>query len=310
MTADARYRLSIVVPARDEAGNLARLVAEVRGGVRDAGVDAELVVVDDGSTDGTWPTLDRLAAEHPWLRPVRLTEGRGQTIALGVGIARARAPFVATLDADLQNDPADLPAMLRLLVAEGVDLVQGHRADRRDPWAKRQTGRVGRAARRLVLHDRVRDTGCSTRVATADLARRWPLHLRGMHRFIPAVSAMLGARLLEVPVHHRPRTVGNSHYGSLRRGAVGLVDLLAVRWMMSRYRPVPPVLTPDDPRNGCPNRHPLNRWDGRPARLSPPAEPPPAPADTSLPCGTPVPPPRPVPLPTRPAVHPPQPAQP
>ncbi len=266
MTADASHRLSVVVPARDEAGNLARLVAEVREGVCDAGVDAELIVVDDGSTDGTWPTLVRLAVEHPWLRPVRLTEGRGQTVALGVGIARARAPFVATLDADLQNDPADLPAMLRLLIAEGVDLVQGDRVDRRDTPAKRRAGRVGRAARRLVLHDPVRDTGCSTRVATAQLARQWPLHLCGMHRFIPATSAMLGARLLEVPVHHRPRTVGNSHYGSLRRGAVGLVDLLAMRWMMSRYRAVPPVVVPD-PAGG----HPQDRWINTEEPAPPPA---------------------------------------
>ena len=240
-------RLSIVVPARDEAGNLPRLVAEVEQTVRGIGIDAELIVVDDGSVDGSWAVLEREAARHGWLRPVRLGQPCGQSVALGVGIARARAAFVATLDADLQNDPADLPAMLRLLGSEGVDLVQGCRAERRDGWRKRAAERVGRAARQLVLRDAVRDTGCSTRVARAALARRWPLHLDGMHRFLPACSVMLGATLIEVPVNHRPRTVGVSHYGSLRRGAVGLVDLLAVRWMMARHRATPRVHLPGRP---------------------------------------------------------------
>ena len=239
--------LSIVVPARDEAGNLSRLITEVQQGVRDAGVAAELIVVDDGSTDGTWGVLTRESARHDWVRPVRLAAGAGQTVALGVGIGRAAAPFVATLDADLQNDPADLPAMLRLLESEGVDLVQGYRAERRDGWRKRAAGRVGRAARRLVLRDAVRDTGCSTRVARAALARRWPLHLDGMHRFLPACSVMLGGTVIEVPVNHRPRTVGVSHYGSLRRGAVGLVDLFAVRWMMARHHETPHVHPPEAP---------------------------------------------------------------
>ena len=245
--------LSIVVPARDEAANLPRLVQEVQQGVRDAGVEAELIVVDDGSTDDTKAVLERLESDHTWVKPVVLPHRCGQSGALAVGVRRAAAPFVATLDADLQNDPADLPAMLRLLVERRVDLVQGQRVDRRDPWPKRVAGRVGHAARRLVLHDPVRDTGCSTRVARLDLARRWPLHLDGMHRFLPVCSIMLGATLLEVPVNHRPRRCGTSHYGSLRRGAVGLIDLLAVRWMMSRHIALPPPgpVVPVPPLGAC-----------------------------------------------------------
>lgn len=228
--------LSIVVPAHDEAANLVRLLEEVRSGVIDAGVQAELIVVDDGSEDGTWDLLQKMRGEHPWLRPVRMATNGGQSLALRAGIREAAAPVIATLDADLQNDPADLPILLGTLRRTGAGFVQGHRADRRDTWGKRQASRIGRAARRLVLDDPVLDTGCSTRVVRAEFARRWPLELAGMHRFLPALAAMQGARIVEVPVNHRPRHAGSSHYGSLQRGLVGTFDLLAVRWMRSRHR--------------------------------------------------------------------------
>ncbi len=230
------FELSVVIPAHNEAANLEALIHEVGSSVRDAGIDAELIVVDDGSEDQTWPLLESAAGEHAWVRGLRLSERRGQSYALWVGIGAARAGVVATLDADGQNDPADLPTMLARLRRDGLDLVQGFREHRQDHRIKKLGSAVGRWARRVVLADPVRDTGCSTRVATAALARRWPLHLAGMHRFLPAYSAMLGAALAEVPVQHRPRRAGVSHYGSLRRGLTGGLDLLAVRWMMSRHR--------------------------------------------------------------------------
>ena len=230
--------LSVVVPAHDEAGNLRRLVEEVRAGVLDAGIDAELIVVDDGSSDGGGALLRELAETRPWLRPLSLASRCGQSAALGAGIAAAQAGVIATLDADLQNDPADLPAMLARLRDDtaGVDLVQGFRADRKDAWSKRRAGGVARVARRLVLGDPVRDTGCSTRVVRAQVARCWPLGFAGMHRFLPALSAAQGARIVEVPVRHRARHAGKSHYGSLQRAVVGVFDLFAVRWMRSRCR--------------------------------------------------------------------------
>lgn len=237
------FELSIVVPAHNEADNLPRLIREIEQKVRGTGVEAELIVVDDGSTDPTWDRLVGLASEHPWLYAIRLTENRGQSLAMGIGVRHARSAVVATIDADLQNDPADLPAMFKALQDQQVDFVQGYRAHRKDTWSKRQASRIGRTARRWILADPVRDTGCSTRVVRADFARQWPLHFHGMHRFLPAYAVMLGARIHEVPVNHRAREVGVSHYSSLQRGAVGFFDLLAMRWMLARYRNTPPTQT-------------------------------------------------------------------
>jgi dolichol-phosphate mannosyltransferase len=231
--------LSIVIPALNEQDNVGPLVEQVDQAVRHAGVDAELIVVDDGSTDDTWPRLVTLARRHHWLRPLRRDRAQGQSAAMHAGIAAARGRFVATLDADLQNDPADLPAMLERLRRDEADLVQGDRSrNRRDNLIRRVGSLVGRKARRWALGDPVRDTGCSARVMRASYARRLPLQFKGMHRFIPAYCRMLGARVVEVPVSHRPRTAGQTKYGLgvLNRGTAGLVDLLAVRWMIGRYR--------------------------------------------------------------------------
>ena len=230
--------LSIVVPARNEADCIDPLVKEIERVILPT-VSAELIVVDDGSTDGTAERLLAAAGGRPWLRVLRFDTGRGQSAALAAGIAAARGQYLAMLDADLQNDPADLPHMLRRLKEEGADLVQGDRsAVRRDSWARRFGAALGHGARRLLLGDRVRDTGCSARVMRRDLARRLPLEYRGMHRFIPTCCAQMGARVLEQPVSHRPRTAGTSKYGIgvFSRGLVGLIDCFAVRWMARRRR--------------------------------------------------------------------------
>ena len=231
--------LSIVVPAHDEAASLARLVEEVEAGVLGRGIRAELIVVDDGSADATAEVLARLAERRPWLRVLRHGRRLGQTAALRTGVAAARGAAVATLDADGQNDPADLPEMLARLHHRGgdADFVQGVRVDRRDGVSKRAASAVGRLARRVALGDRVRDAGCSTRVVRAEVAAAWPLGRPGMHRFLPALSAAAGFRVVEVPVNHRARAAGRSHYGNLGRGARGLRDLIAVRGILRRARP-------------------------------------------------------------------------
>jgi len=233
------FDLTIVIPALDEQDNVGPLVEQVEAAVRGTGIEAQLIIVDDGSSDATPARLAELAATRPWLTVLRRQRPGGQSAAMAAGIAAADAPYLATLDADLQNDPADLVPMLERVRAGEADLVQGDRsADRQDNTIRRLGSVVGRKARRWVLGDPVRDTGCSARVMRTDLALRLPLQFKGMHRFIPACTRMLGGRVVEMPVRHRPRTAGASKYGLglLSRGPAGLCDLFAVAWMARRYR--------------------------------------------------------------------------
>lgn len=228
--------LSIIVPALNEEDNVGLLIEEVQRALIDAGIDAELIVVDDGSTDATLARLRQLGASHPWLRTLHRDKAMGQSAAMYAGIKASRGRFVAMLDADLQNDPADLPALLERARRGEADLIQGSRTRRQDTLVRKATSWVGRTTRRLLLGDTIRDTGCTTRVVKAEIARQFPLMFKGMHRFLPAYAKMVGARVIEVPVNHRPRHAGVAKYGILNRGLVGLFDTLAMRWMIRRYR--------------------------------------------------------------------------
>lgn len=244
MAAAGTPELSVVVPARDERDNLAPLLEQTRHALASAGIAGELIVVDDGSSDGTFAELVRLAGGQEFLRPLRLPEGRGQSAALAAGIAAARGRWIATLDGDLQNDPADLPGLLEMARQGGFDMVQGVRVNRRDSFPRKAGSRVAGWTRRLLLGDRTLDTGCATRVLTAVLARTFPLQFRGLHRFLPLYARRTGARVVETPVSHRPRLAGTSKYGLADRLFTGLVDCFAVRWMLRRYRsPVPGTTT-------------------------------------------------------------------
>jgi glycosyltransferase involved in cell wall biosynthesis len=228
--------LSIVVPALNEEGNVGPLVEQVKLAVIGAGIEAELIVVDDGSSDGTLVRLRELASSHSWLRVLHRTKPMGQSAALHAGIAASRGRFVATLDADLQNDPTDLVRLLALVRAGHADMAQGLRIRRNDSPARKFSSWVGRTTRRLTLGDTIYDTGCSTRVVRAEIAQRLPLQFKGMHRFLPLYARMLGARVIEVPVNHRPRHSGVAKYGMWNRALCGLIDCFAVRWMRNRLR--------------------------------------------------------------------------
>jgi dolichol-phosphate mannosyltransferase len=232
---DAAPDLSLVIPARDEAESLPALVAEI--GEKLGGIRIEAIVVDDGSNDGTPELLARLKEGRPWLVALRHETPLGQSAALASGFRAARGAAIATLDGDRQNDPGDLPALWAVVRGGEADLAQGFRAARRDPFPRLAAAAAARQARRILLGDTTRDIGCSTRVMTAGLARRLPLDFRGMHRFLPILARMFGARVVELPVAHRPRPAGRSHYGILDRGVSGLFDCLAVRWMLRRHRP-------------------------------------------------------------------------
>ena len=227
-----RIGLSIVVPAYNEEDNLDALygsVFETFGGDR----HWELILVDDGSEDRTAKVIGELAGKDPRVRGVSLSPNSGQTTAIRVGLARARGSLIATMDADLQNDPADLPAMIDALGPN--DAVVGYRTVRPDsPW-RRLSSRVANSVRNRVTGDFVRDTGCSLKVFRAEAVRALPL-VEGMHRFLPTLLRLHGYQVVEHPVSHRPRLAGRSKYGSLDRALPASVDLMGVRWLASRIR--------------------------------------------------------------------------
>jgi len=221
--------LSVVIPVYDEAESLGPLFAELGPALAALDRPAEVVAVDDGSTDGSFERLVALAHGDPRIRIVRLARNYGQTAALAAGIEHARAPVIVSLDADLQNDPADIPRLLAVLDG-GVDVVNGWRSPRRDPWlTRRLPSQIANRLISLVTGTRLHDYGCTLRAMRASVAKE--LRLYGeLHRFIPALAADLGARVAEVKVNHRPRTLGTSKYGLSRTLRV-LLDLLTVKFL-------------------------------------------------------------------------------
>lgn len=238
--------LSVVAPAHNEEGNIPGLVDEVGRACGSLGLAFEFIVVDDGSTDGTRARVVEAMAGRPWLRCIAMADtppgkGVGQSAAFHAGFRAARGELIALLDADLQNDPADLPGLYQKMKETGADLVQGDRSAARrrgDGLVRRAGSRVGRIFRALLLGDTIRDTGCSLRLMRREVALRLPLEFRGAHRFIPVVARDLGYRVVEVPVGHRPRAHGETKYGMgiTKRALPGLIDCLAIRWMRSRRR--------------------------------------------------------------------------
>ncbi|HYR95483.1 MAG TPA: glycosyltransferase, partial [Candidatus Binatus sp.] len=227
--------LSVVVPAHDEAENLPRLLSEVAAALDPTGIAWELIVVDDGSADETPAVLARLATGEPRLRPLRLERRSGQTAALAAGFRIARGDRIATLDADLQCSPAELPALLGSL--GDADLACGIRARRSDPLSRRVASKLSNLARRLILAPGVRDLACPLRVfpasALAEVEALTPL-FDGAHRWLPALFAIAGLRIVQRPVGHRARTAGVSKYDTRGRvvpvlNELGRVLVLAAR---------------------------------------------------------------------------------
>jgi glycosyltransferase involved in cell wall biosynthesis len=241
--------LSVVAPAHNEQENAENLVNQVHAALSAVpGLTFEFIIVDDGSTDRTREIVRSMMPTRPWLRCVAMTstppgKGNGQSAAFKAGFAACRGRLVAVLDADLQNDPADLPMMLRTRKEQNADMVQGDRSHARQDTVVRRWGSiVGRLFRRMILGDTVRDTGCSLRVMKREYAVRLPLEFRGMHRFIPVSVAHMGGKVVEVRVNHRERAAGTTKYGSgLKRAIPGLIDCFAVRYMRNRRRPTSSV---------------------------------------------------------------------
>lgn len=232
--------LSVVIPVCNEADNVLPLAREIAAALRPRG-SLEIVFVDDGSTDGTVAAVHAARDEIPEIRLLRHSRRSGQSAAVASGVRRARGAWIATLDGDGQNDPADFPAMLdELGRASAIDptvrLVMGNRVTRRDTWLRRMSSRVANGVRGWLLGDGTPDTGCGIKLMHRETFLELPF-FDHMHRFLPALYQRQGARVISVPVNHRPRTRGTSKYGLHNRLWVGIVDMYGVMWLKSRFRP-------------------------------------------------------------------------
>ena len=236
--------LSIVIPVRNEAENIAPLVGEIRAAL-DGRLAYEIVYVDDGSTDATAPTIAGLAAAFPALRLLRHDRSYGQSAAIRSGVRAAGAAWIATLDGDGQNDPGDIPRLWAMAQAAGAPrlLVAGQRTKRRDSRLKRVSSRIANSVRARLLGDGTPDTGCGLKLFRRDLFLELPF-FDHMHRYLPALVLREGGRTVSVPVNHRPRERGRSNYGTLDRLAVAFADLAGVLWLKRRAK-VPRLIDKD-----------------------------------------------------------------
>ena len=251
----SNIELTILAPAHNEEENVDLLIQEIEAAMVPVGIGFEFILVDDGSTDSTRAKALAHQNDRPWVRCVSMTDtpknsGHGQSAAFHAGFRAAQGRLVGTLDADLQNDPADFPAMLALLAESNADFVQGDRSlirSQGDARIRQFGSWVGRKFRLWVLGDSITDTGCSLRIMKREIALQLPLEFKGAHRFIPVTARHLGYTVVEMPVNHRNRHAGEPKYGMgiTKRALPGLIDLFAMRWMHSRRRPVTSVETAD-----------------------------------------------------------------
>ena len=224
--------VTIVLPVYNERENLAPLIREISDAL--AAVSHEIVAVDDGSTDGSAATLEALAVDWPTLKLLRLRRHAGQSAACAAGFRAAQGDVVVTMDADGQNDPADVPGLLRALRADpGLAAAVGYRVVRRDSRWKLVQSRIANAARNWITGDSIRDTGCSLKAIRKDVVDRLP-QFNGMHRFLPTLVRQGGGQVIEMPVSHRPRRWGESKYGMWDRVFRGVRDAFGVRWLSRR----------------------------------------------------------------------------
>lgn len=227
--------ISFAIPCHNEAGNLPELVRQIEAQMAPTGRSFEIVVTDDRSTDNSWEVLKELATTRPHLKALRLDRNSGESAASYTAIVNGRGAIVVTMDADLQNDPADLPKFFAALT--NADCVCGTRQaarDEGDSWLKTITSKIANGIRASVLGDAVTDAGCTYRAFRREVFTGIPF-FKGVHRFIPILMTFRGCRVVEVPITNRERTYGSSHYGFgilARKGAV--LDMMGVRWLKSR----------------------------------------------------------------------------
>ena len=228
--------LSIVIPVHNESANIAGLLAEIRD-VLGEDANYEVIVVDDASDDGTPELLREIGQTMAALRTVRHRSQRGQSASVLSGVRAARAAWVATLDGDGQNDPADIPLLLAARDQEGapanLHMVAGNRANRHDNWLRRASSKIANRVRSWALRDEIPDSGCGLKLFSRAAFVAMP-HFYHYHRFMPALIKRNGGTVLSVAVNHRPRGGGRSHYGAFDRLSIGTIDMLGVMWLQRR----------------------------------------------------------------------------
>jgi glycosyltransferase involved in cell wall biosynthesis len=234
---DSQPDISLVIPVYNEAACIGNVIEEATGVLDGLERPYEIIVINDGSTDETPTLLARACTQCPALRVIELEQNSGQSAAFNEGFRECRGRVAVLMDGDGQNDPRDIPVLLDAL-GDDCDACCGYRANRRDTWSKRAAGRWANTVRRCVLHDGIRDAGCSLKAIKREFLEALPMGRPGMHRFIPALLLLQGARIAQLPVNHRARSTGQSKYTNLGRLGQALSDLWTVRRMQKRHQRV------------------------------------------------------------------------
>jgi glycosyltransferase involved in cell wall biosynthesis len=229
---DERPRLSLVIPAYNEQENVPVLLERVEAALKGAGASFEVIIVDDGSTDGTAALLAEGMKRYDWLRVLRMAQNGGQSAAFDAGFKAARGEIIATIDADLQNDPQEIPRLLGMM--DGYDMITGWRQKRNDTFGRRVQTRIANGVRNWISGETIHDSACSLKLYRRQCLAGMQMY-NGMHRFMPTLVKIRGGRVLETPVSHSPRHAGTAKYGLRNRAFRALVDLFAVRWMKKRW---------------------------------------------------------------------------
>ena len=228
----SQQNISIVIPVYNEQDNIKPLIGELREVLHDLGRSYEIVFVDDGSRDRSFEILTELASQNPQIRVIRFRKNTGQTAAFDAGFRAAQGDIVITMDADLQNDPHDIPHLLEKIGE--FDVVCGWRHNRRDPWIKIISSKIANFVRNKLSQEEIVDTGCSLKAYKRECLQKLKL-FNGMHRFLPTLAKMEGCTVTQVKVNHRPRRFGTTKYNISNRMVRAFTDLLAVRWMKKRH---------------------------------------------------------------------------
>jgi glycosyltransferase involved in cell wall biosynthesis len=226
--------LSLVIPAYNEQENIPTLLTRVENSLKQLGKPFEVIIIDDGSTDNTPKMLDEAMTRLPWLRVLRMRKNSGQSAAFESGFDAARGQIIATIDADLQNDPEEIPRLVPLLDEKNVDMITGWRKERQDTKFRRWQSRQANRIRNWITEETVNDSASSLKLYRAHAIKGIKL-FRGAHRYFPTLVKMRGGTVFETPVKHSQRFAGTAKYGFGNRAFVGIYDLFGVRWMKKRY---------------------------------------------------------------------------